>query len=229
MLRLVLDGVTVRYPDLAQPALDLPYLEVAAGSSLAVSGPSGAGKSTFINVITGLERPSSGRVAWNDQDIAGLSEPARDRWRARNVGLVMQEFHLFPGLGAVENVLLPARFRHVRLPAGLRERAEQLLDQVGIRATARGIETFSRGEMQRVAIARALLSRPGTIVADEPTASLDSESGSAVCDLLVALAREGKATLIVVTHDRALSERLDRRISLAAGRLVEAPMALEAV
>jgi putative ABC transport system ATP-binding protein len=219
VLGLVVEDVAVRYADLAQPALDLPWLELARGTSLAVTGPSGAGKSTFINVVTGLERPTSGRVLWNGTDVAALSEAARDRWRAMSIGLVMQDFHLFPGLSAIENVLLPARFRHFRLPADLRARAEGLLAQVGLDAGSRRIETFSRGEMQRVAIARALLLRPGAIVADEPTASLDSDSAAAVADLLVSLARAEGATLIVVTHDRALSARLDRRIGFAAGRL----------
>lgn len=219
MLGLVVEDVAVRYADLAQPALDLPWLELAGGTSLAVTGPSGAGKSTFINVVTGLERPTFGRVLWNGTDVAALSEAARDRWRAVSIGLVMQDFHLFPGLSAIENVLLPARFRHFRLPADLRARAEGLLAQVGLDAGSRRIETFSRGEMQRVAIARALLLRPGAIVADEPTASLDSDSAAAVADLLVSLARAEGATLVVVTHDRALSARLDRRIGFAAGRL----------
>jgi len=218
MLDLRLRDVVMRYSDLAAPALDLPMLEVAAGESLAVTGPSGAGKSTFINVITGLERPTEGRVEWQGTDIACLPEAARDTWRARNVGLVMQDFHLFPGLGALENVLLPARFRHLRLPAALRERAADLLERVGIELGARGIETFSRGEMQRVAIARALLPRPGVIIADEPTASLDRDSAAAVCDLLTTLAGEEKATLIAVTHDPALSARLARHITLADGR-----------
>lgn len=219
MLGLVVEDVAVRYADLAQPALDLPWLELTRGTSLAVTGPSGAGKSTFINVVTGLERPTFGRVLWNGTDVAALSEAARDRWRAVSIGLVMQDFHLFPGLSAIENVLLPARFRHFRLPADLRARAEGLLAQVGLDAGSRRIETFSRGEMQRVAIARALLLRPGAIVADEPTASLDSDSAAAVADLLVSLARAEGATLIVVTHDRALSARLDRRVGFAAGRL----------
>lgn len=224
MIGLSLDRVVVRYADLAEPALDLPDLELPAGSGLAVTGPSGAGKSTFINVITGLERPTTGRVLWNGEDIAMLSEARRDRWRARHIGLVMQDFHLFPSLGAVDNVLLPARFRHPRLPAGLRERARELLDTVGVPAGKRGIETFSRGEMQRAAIARALLLRPGAIVADEPTASLDSASGAAVADLLVGLAEREGTTLIIVTHDRALSDRLGRRITLTSGRLAEAPL-----
>ena len=221
MLGLLLDAVAVRYRDLAQPALDLARFEVAPGTSLAVTGPSGAGKSTFINVITGLERPSSGRVLWNGADIARLSEAARDRWRAANVGLVTQDFHLFPGLGALENVLLPARFRHLRLPKGLRDHAAQLLAEVGIAAGGRGVATFSRGEMQRTAIARALLARPGVIVADEPTASLDGESAAAVSALLTRLAAQAGATLIVVTHDSALAGRLGRRVAFAGGRIAD--------
>ena len=221
MLRLEIEGVAVRFPDLAAPALDLPRFAVAAGESVAVTGPSGAGKSTFINVITGLERPTEGAVRWNGTDIAGLGEAARDRWRAANVGLVMQDFHLFPGLSAVENVLLPARFRHFRLPDGLAERAAALLSAVGLDAGDRGIHTFSRGEMQRVAIARALLPRPGVIVADEPTASLDAESGEAVGALLSEIAAKDGATLIIATHDPRLIERMSQVIELAAGRLAD--------
>lgn len=228
MLALEIDGVAVRYPDLAAPALDLPGLAVPAGATVAVTGASGAGKSTFINVITGLERPTEGAVRWNGEDIARLSEAARDRWRAANVGLVMQDFHLFAGLSAVENVLLPARFRRLRLPPRLRERAAALLETVGIAAGDRGIGTFSRGEMQRVAIARALLAGPSVIVADEPTASLDGESGAAVGALLTGLARQAGATLIVVTHDPALSSRLGRRLTLAGGRCVADDLPCEA-
>lgn len=220
MLRLEIAGLAVSYPDLAAPALEIPRIVFGAGESVAVTGPSGAGKSTFINTITGLERPTAGSVRWNDVDITQLTEAARDRWRATNVGLVMQDFHLFPGLSAVENVLLPARFRHLRLPGDLRDRAAALLAAVGLDAGGRGVATFSRGEMQRVAIARALLPRPGVIVADEPTASLDAESGAAVATLLTGLAREAGATLVVVTHDPALSGRLGRRLTLADGRLI---------
>lgn len=226
MLGLEIEAVAVRFPDLAAPALDLPRLSVAPGESLAVTGPSGAGKSTFIHVIAGLERATEGAVRWNGEDIGSLSEAARDRWRARNVGLVMQDFHLFPGLSAEDNVLLPARFRHLRLPEGLQGRAGSLLAAVNIGAGDRRIGTFSRGEMQRVAIARALLSRPGVIVADEPTASLDAESASAVAALLVGLARKAGTTLIVVSHDPLIADQLDRRITLVGGRLAgDAPRA----
>ena len=126
-----------------------------------MTGPSGAGEST----ITGLDRPREGRVEWQGQNIARLSESARDAWHACHVGLVMQDFHLFPGLGALENVLLPARFRHLRLPAALRERAAALLERVGLPGTTtRGIETFSRGETQLVLSSVFLQPSPLTLL-----------------------------------------------------------------
>ena len=216
-----LESVRVSYPGLAAPVLDIPALAIGTGERVAVTGPSGSGKSTLVNIITGLARPASGRVLWKGVDIAALPEAARDRWRARNVGLVMQEFHLFPGLSAVENVLLPARLRFAA-DAALRRRAHDLLDRVGLKQHDQSIETMSRGEMQRVAVARALLRKPGVIIADEPTASLDPESGSAVIDHLLALAQDEGATIIAVSHDARLVARMARRIHIVAGRIADA-------
>lgn len=219
MLALSVDGLQVRYPGLPVPALDLPSLSLAAGETAALVGPSGSGKTTFINIVTGMEQAGSGRVAWNDENIAGLPEGGRDRWRARNVGLVMQDFHLFPGLSAEANVLLPQRLSHLRLPAGMQPRTRELLARVGIERPEQLVGTMSRGQMQRVAVARALVGRPGLIVADEPTASLDAESGAAVADLLVELAQEAGSTLIVASHDGRLIERMGRTLRLENGRL----------
>jgi putative ABC transport system ATP-binding protein len=218
MSDLRLSGVEMRFRGLDSPALQIPLLEIAAGSMVAVTGPSGSGKSTFVNIITGLERPTAGQVHWNSADIAGLGEGARDRWRGGNVGLVMQEFHLFPGLSALDNVLLPARLARV-VDRALVARAGDLLGQVGLSRPDQVIDSMSRGEMQRVAVARALLRDPGIIVADEPTASLDAGNGAAIADLLVRLARDRGATLIAVSHDPVLISRLPRRLSLAAGRI----------
>lgn len=220
MLSLSLAGVEVRFPGLDTPGLRIERLEIPAGAQVVLSGPSGSGKSTLVNVITGLLRPAAGAVGWNGTDIAALSEPARDRWRGANVGLVMQDFHLFPGLSARENVLLPARLARV---AGKETvtRAVALLDRVGLSRPDQPIETMSRGEMQRVAVARALLGKPAVLVADEPTASLDAASGAVVGDLLTELADEENATLIAVTHDPRLASRLQRRLRLVAGRIVE--------
>jgi putative ABC transport system ATP-binding protein len=220
MLDLRLENVSVSYTGLAAPVLDIPLLEISAGERIAVTGPSGSGKSTLVNIVTGLARPGTGRVLWKGVDIAALPEAARDRWRSQNIGLVMQDFHLFPGLSAIENVLLPVRLRMLA-GADIKARAHDLLDRVGLRQHQQAVETMSR-EMQRVAVARALLRKPGVLIADEPTASLDPESGSAVIDHLLALAQAEKATVIAVSHDERLIARMDRRIRIVAGRIVDA-------
>lgn len=219
MLSLHLDGVEVTFPALDGAALRIASFDVAAGERLSIIGPSGSGKSTLVNIITGLDRPSCGRVIWNGTDIAALSEAARDHWRGANVGLVMQDFHLFAGLSALENVLLPARLARAADAAAMR-RAGDLLAAVGLSRPRQMIETMSRGEMQRVAVARALLRQPGVIVADEPTASLDPVNGAAIGSLLVDLAQQTGATLIVVSHDPGLIARLPRHVALAAGEIV---------
>lgn len=220
MLGLQLAGVDVSFPGLAAPALAIDSLSVTAGSRVALTGASGSGKSTLISILTGLERAGQGRILWDGVDICALSEGGRDRWRGANIGLVLQDFHLFPGLSALENVLLPARLSGA-MARDVGARAEHLLLRVGLSRPTQMIETMSRGEMQRVAIARALLRKPGVVIADEPTASLDSDAGDAVGDLLLELSTESGCTLIVATHELALSRRMDRRIRLAAGRIVE--------
>ncbi|KXG84483.1 ABC transporter ATP-binding protein [Agrobacterium bohemicum] len=219
MLSLTISGLTVSYAGLAAPVLHIDALTVAAGEMVAITGPSGSGKSTFVNIITGLERVREGKVVWGDQDIAGLSETRRDRWRGENVGLVMQEFHLLPGLSAIENVLLPVHLSRA-MSGGYGKRAAELLEKTGLGRPDQNINTMSRGEMQRVAIARALLRKPGVIVADEPTASLDPDNGEAIGRMLVDLARAEGTTLIVITHDRLLAQRLDRRLELGNGRIM---------
>jgi putative ABC transport system ATP-binding protein len=219
MLSLQVEDLRISFPGLAAPVLVIDSLHIDAGQRVAITGGSGSGKSTLINVVTGLEQAQAGRVLWNGEDIARLSETARDRWRAEHVGLVMQDFHLFPGLSAVENVLLPARLAHAA-GADVITHAHELLRAVSLARPDQRIESMSRGEMQRVAIARALLRRPGVIIADEPTASLDAEAGEAVGDLLLQLAAQTCATLMVVSHDQRLISRLDRRIALQGGRIV---------
>ena len=219
MLSLKIDDLAVSFPGLSAPVLVLDGLEIAAGSRVALTGGSGSGKSTLINIIAGLERVQAGRVVWGEENIADLPEGRRDRWRAANIGLVMQEFHLFPGLSALDNILLPARLSRAA-NADLMKRAESLFATVGLKRPGQHVETMSRGEMQRVAIARALLRSPGVIIADEPTASLDLESGEAVGDLLLSVAASTRSTLIVASHDQHLIGRLDRRLTLSGGRIV---------
>lgn len=219
MLSLTITDLAVSYPGLAKPVLHIDALSIAAGEMVAISGASGSGKSTFVNIITGLERVCQGKVIWSDDDIAGLTETRRDQWRGQNVGLVMQDFHLLPGLSAIENVLLPVRLSRA-MSREYGKRAGKLLKKTGLKRPDQSIDTMSRGEMQRVAIARALLRKPGVIVADEPTASLDPDHAEAIGRLLVDLARAEGATLVVITHDRLLAERLDRRLELANGRIL---------
>jgi putative ABC transport system ATP-binding protein len=206
MLALRLDNMSVSYPGLGQPVLAVSDLVIEAKECVAVTGPSGSGKTTFVNIITGLARPDQGRVLWGDDDIAAFPEARRDRWRAETVGLVMQEFHLFDGLCALDH-------------------AHELLDRVGIIRHRQSITTMSRGEMQRVAVARALLRKPKVMICDEPTASLDPDNGAAIAELLLALARDSGASLIAVTHDERLVRLMDRTLHLVAGRFAGKPKA----
>ena len=216
MLPLLIEDVAVTYDGVDGAVLTIPRLEIRAGERVAVTGPSGSGKSTLVNIITGLERLLGGHVRWGDTDLAALSETGRDRFRGENIGLVMQDFHLFPALSAAENVLLPARLARAAGEERIR-RAHDLLDRVGLSRHDQKTGTMSRGEMQRVAVARALLRKPAIIVADEPTASLDAASGETVGRLLLELAED--TTLIVVSHDRRLVEPLSREITLISGTI----------
>ncbi|GKW30023.1 ABC transporter ATP-binding protein [Pectobacterium brasiliense] len=220
MAELLIQHLSVTFPDTSEAVLAIPALSIRSGERVAVMGPSGSGKTTLVNAITGMDHSGTGCVQWEKQDIWQMNEAERDRWRAQHIGLVMQDFHLFPGLSAIENVLLPAQFHHWRIPTALRQRAADLLAQVGLDTAKRPIEVLSRGEKQRVAVARALLSKPDIIIADEPTASLDAHSGEQIADLLVTLARESRATLIAITHDARLASQMSRCIQLEKGRLV---------
>lgn len=217
-LSLDITQLEVRFAGLQLPVLSIEKFSLAAGEHLAITGASGSGKSTLVNAITGLEAVKTGKVIWGDTETSSLSAFKRDAFRARNIGLVMQDFHLFAGLSALANVLLPLKLNR-GVKAADRERALGLLETVGISRPSQHIETLSRGEMQRVAIARALLAKPGVIVADEPTASLDQKTGADVAELLVRLATEEQATLIVVTHDPQLMQYLQRHIRLEGGKI----------
>ena len=217
-LPLDITQLEVRFAGLQLPVLSIEKFSLAAGEHLAITGASGSGKSTLVNAITGLEAVKTGKIIWGDTETSSLSAFKRDAFRARNIGLVMQDFHLFAGLSALANVLLPLKLNR-GVKAADRERALGLLETVGISRPSQHIETLSRGEMQRVAIARALLAKPGVIVADEPTASLDQKTGADVAELLVRLATEEQATLIVVTHDPQLMQYLQRHIRLEGGKI----------
>lgn len=221
MSKLFIHQLNVHFKGSAQPALAIPDLMIGTGLQVAVTGASGSGKTTLVNAISGLERCERGQIFWDDIDIGDYSESKLDRWRAANVGLVMQDFHLYPGLSALENVLLPLKFHHWRLPVPLKIKGKELLAKLGIENNRACVDFLSRGEKQRVAIARAVLQSPPIIIADEPTASLDTDNGLQVIKLLTGLASDSKATLICITHDLRLSRAMNRHILLDAGRPVD--------
>lgn len=215
--RLTLDKLALDHRDAdGKPfrLFDMPLLTVEPGSRFGISGPSGCGKSSLLHLIAGLLRPSQGRILWNDRTVSELSESSRDRWRRETIGFVFQDFHLIPELDIAANVALPARFSAWRLNAAEKERAAALARRMGLPDPRRRAALLSRGEQQRVAIARALFTRPKLILADEPTASLDTGHATEVADLLLETAMESGATLICATHDPALLARFGQRLDL---------------
>ena len=194
-------------------------LYIAPGESVAVMGRSGSGKSTLLNLLTGLERPTSGKILYRGRDLSGLDEDALALWRRDNVGLVFQSFHLIPTLSALENVAFPL-YPAKMTPAERRRRAAERLAQVGLaeRATHRP-SRLSGGEQQRVAIARALVNNPGLILADEPTGNLDSATGDEILALFQRLRGETGAALLIITHDEKVAARADRIVRMQDGRL----------
>jgi ABC-type lipoprotein export system ATPase subunit len=202
-------------------------LVVAPGETVAIVGPSGSGKSTLLNVVGSLETPSSGTVRFGEIDVCALAGKALSEYRAAKVGLVFQEHHLLPQLNAVENVLLPSLALGGTASEG---RARELLQAVGVahRADAFPAE-MSGGERQRVAIARALVNEPEMLLCDEPTGSLDQDTGRAVVDLLLEVVGDRGATVLMVTHNVEHAARFSRVLRLTAGRLQEDPPASSAL
>jgi ABC-type lipoprotein export system ATPase subunit len=194
-------------------------LEVGAGEFVAVIGKSGSGKSTLINMVTGIDRPTSGEVWVNGTGVHALSEDELAQWRGRSMGIVFQFFQLLPTLTLLENVMLPMDLCGT-FPGEREERAMHLLDQMGMADRAEKLPAMvSGGQQQRVAIARALANDPPLIVADEPTGNLDSRTAEQVFQLFEELVRGGK-TIVMVTHDNDLAHRADRAVMVADGEVV---------
>ncbi len=202
--------------------LDDVTFAVPASSLFAINGPSGSGKSTLLNVLTGIDRPTSGRVIFDGTEIRGRGENQLARWRGEHVGIVFQFFQLVPTLTASEIVELALELGGNRRFAGgkRRARAIECLTLVGLADLAHRLPSqLSGGQQQRVAIARALANDPPAIVADEPTGNLDSHTATQVFDLLAELPRQGK-TVIYVTHDPRLAGRASAGITLLDGHIV---------
>ncbi len=194
--------------------------QVPAGQFVAIMGASGSGKSTLLGLLAGLDAPTSGKIVVDGTDITGLSEDKLAVVRGRKIGFVFQSYQLIPTLTAEENVLLPHELTGGDVSSGTR-RARELLDSVGLsdRLDHYPVQ-LSGGEQQRVALARAFMVKPPILMADEPTGNLDSVNGAHVLDLLISLNRREGTTLVLVTHDRALTEQADRIVTLRDGRII---------
>jgi putative ABC transport system ATP-binding protein len=216
------DDVVKTYPLAAGEftAIDNLSLDIAPGEFVAVVGRSGSGKTTLLNLLAGIDRPTLGTVRVAGADLGSLSEDRLAAWRGRNVGLVFQFFQLLPTLTVIENVMLPMDFAR-KVPVGeRRDRAQHLLDRVGIAdQEAKMPATLSGGQQQRAAIARALANDPPILLADEPTGNLDSVTADAVLELFAGLNADGQ-TIVVVTHERDIRSIVGREITLMDGRVV---------
>ena len=197
-------------------ALQGVSFEIPAGEFAAITGPSGSGKSTLLHLIGALDRPTSGAVFVHGAEIGGKPERELRGLRGGRIGFVFQQFYLLPGLTVEENVRLPLLFARRRVPEG---RIAEILESVGLAHRGRHLPSqLSGGEMQRVAVGRALVGGPEIILADEPTANLDTENGLAIIELLRGLADRG-ITVVVVTHNPELAARTARTIRLRDGRI----------
>ncbi len=217
-----LQDVAFRWPGAGQFQLSVPSLQIAAGERVFLSGMSGSGKSTLLALVCGITRPDKGTVSLMGQDLSAMKSRARDRARAQNIGIIFQSFNLMPYATAVDNVLLPLDFAPDRRKLVVQrgaplEEAHRLLDalKVGAEDRDRPARNLSVGQQQRVAAARALIGKPGLIVADEPTSSLDKDTERLFMDLLFAQIEEAGSSLLFVSHDTSLAPRFDRSISLS--------------
>jgi putative ABC transport system ATP-binding protein len=210
-------GKTVKSGDSDLVILREIDLAVTPGEAVAVVGASGSGKSTLLAILAGLDTPTAGEVHIDGRDLFALDEDQRAELRGRSVGFVFQSFQLLPALTALENVMLPLELSQ---DSQAEELSVEMLRRVGLGERLHHYpKHLSGGEQQRVALARAFVVRPKLLFADEPTGSLDAESGAAVIRLLFEMNREYGTTLVLVTHDEQLASRCQRALRLAAGRI----------
>lgn len=217
-----LDNIVKTYQSGSQTTTILRGVSTAVepGEFVGIVGPSGSGKSTLINMVTGIDRPTSGAVTVFGQNLNSLSENKLAQWRGRHIGIIFQFFQLLPTLSVLENVQLPMTFCGIGRKRQRRQRALECLELVRMAAHAHKLPSMlSGGQQQRIAIARALVNDPPLIVADEPTGNLDSKTGATMFALFRRIVAQGK-TMLMVTHDRDLAQQLPRVISVLDGRLV---------
>ena len=218
---ILLDQVCKEYETPAGPfpALRDVSVEIWPGEFVAVLGKSGAGKTTLVNMITGADHATGGEVVVGGVHLNRMNESRLSQWRGENMGVIYQSFYLLPGLSLLDNVLLPMDFTGFYRGRQSRERAMDLLRQVGLEEHARKLPAeISGGQQQRVAIARALANDPAIIAADEPTGRLDSVTAEAIFAIFEKLVRQGK-TIIMVTHDRGLALRVSRTLEIEDGEV----------
>ena len=191
---------------------------VQSGETVAILGASGSGKSTLLSLMAGLDTPTSGDVVLAGQSLFDMSEDDRAAWRGQQLGFVFQNFQLMGHLTALENVMLPLELAGMKDAA---KRAKDILNQVGLAARLNHFpKVLSGGEQQRVALARAFVVEPKLLLADEPTGSLDAQTGESIMNLMLALNQARGTTLILVTHDQKLAQRCNRTLTLQAGQLI---------
>ena len=193
-------------------------LETKKNESISIVGESGSGKTSLIMLVGGLEKATSGKIFFEEQEISKMSEDEVSRVRRKNIGIVFQSFYLIPNYTAVENVALTLELNNLKNPY---DRAKELLDRFGLKNRFNNLPSqLSGGEQQRVAIARAIAMKPKLILADEPTGNLDSENSQMIADILFKYIKEEKSSLIMVTHDPKLANKAKRKIKIKDGKIV---------
>ncbi len=208
----MLELKNIRHQYDSKVVLDMPHFKAESGKHALVLGLSGSGKTTFLHLAAGLLKPTQGEVLVKEQNLSGMTGAALDKFRGRNIGIVFQEMHLLSSL-TVEGNLLLAQYL-----AGLKKDASRIKDVLGSLGMTDKLNAWphqlSTGQKQRVAIARAVINRPGLILADEPTSSLDEVNAAQVIDLLIDQANQNESTLIITTHDQRVKDRFSEQISL---------------
>jgi len=195
-------------------------LSITEGEMLGIIGASGAGKSTLLHILGALDKPSSGKVLFQGQDVFSLDDRMLAEFRNASIGFVFQFHHLLPEFNSLENVMLPGLVGNGAYEE-TEKRAKHLLDELGLsKRTKHRPGELSGGEQQRVAVARALLQNPRIVLADEPTGNLDTATGNALFDLFIELNRKNKTTFVIVTHNKTLSDHCHRVLEMADGRFI---------